>query len=1234
MDLPATQVCYDYEDEPTQKITECLDKTKEQVGVLIVNSKPHPIYKGINKVGRHPECDILLNDQSVSKYHAEIEASIHSSAWICDLKSSNKTVLNNVTLRPSRFYELKDNSVIEFGRIKATYQNHTEKDKDFVIPETPIQSKQKSIKAVIPGTPDSLLSNSSTFAEDSSTIASTQTRLTNSADLLLQKVLKNNNKKSDSVISLNSDNEQQSETNKQNKDNKSIILKDNDKSIDCSSDQNKKNLLQPSPGINRSSMEATKSSNICEPNDPSTSCESDDIFEAATQRVNINMDFTNRRVSCSSDETNIDEDAIIDDMAPILKICNRLESSTPIRNTNVEKQLEKMKNIQSDIALATKCLNMKEDVLKSNENNTKKSVKENENTVDDIDTLETQEMCLPNSINILKGVRIVKNQSDAIDVIDTQIINTSDLNHDENNVKENAKKNDIADISLLDTQPISTNNTADNNISSSAKENIQQKATNNGSIEDLDYEMASTQIINEAEEMPKKLESKTKNSSNSKGRKTDFDDSLEQKLNDMFEGVNDDEVTETSMVSTQILQNVLESSQRNCQTASTPSRSVNDVLLARVQDIKTAESNSQESQPDSQNSEKYFSKLITKRKHNVLTDSQENIESNIAASSRRNSRTGIVKANKNDDTLIRTSPRRNTKEKLKATNPANTANHVEKHLLNSFEVSVHSSKEDTECTETSNSLDEKDDDILTLLPEVNISGTLSNPATASSTSLVQKKRPTRRSSNKKANKKSKVLQAKPTTESTSNLTDDMDYENLKKMAEELISNTNNEKRSRRTRTNAKETLSTASEVSKESKTTKLKEKSVANAKGRKSKGNITTESNTILTYVTRKSPRNTTESTSEINSNVVPVNSEKKQTKKQSTNTKVIKQNSNNNMKNNKSDSEVGKESQEVEMIMNKSVTTATRNTRKRKKTNPSPDTSNNSEAPVKEQIINEYKVPPLRIKRAKFDKSNSLHSSIDSIATEDSLISENESSTATSVTKSRSTRSKRVNKEEPKNKSNTSIPDKINTRNSPSIGTENSKETISVPSTPTIRSSSRLSTSLNSSFSVKEKILFTGITDDDYVKVLKTLGGVKVEDPSKCTILVTDKIRRTIKFLSALARAVPIVSISWIQESKRTGYFLDWENYMLKDPAMEAKYGFRLRKSLDKAREQKLLEGYTVLLTPNLGSPPISELRSKKISYSYKIYQVNYLRLNFEILVENITNISKRIKGTSIRTS
>lgn len=102
------------------------------------------------------------------------------------------------------------------------------------------------------------------------------------------------------------------------------------------------------------------------------------------------------------------------------------------------------------------------------------------------------------------------------------------------------------------------------------------------------------------------------------------------------------------------------------------------------------------------------------------------------------------------------------------------------------------------------------------------------------------------------------------------------------------------------------------------------------------------------------------------------------------------------------------------------------------------------------------------------------------------------------------------------------------------------------------------------------------------------------MDDPELCTVLVTDKVRRTYKFLCALAKGVPIVSIDWLNDSETAAQFLDWENYILKDPAAEARFGFRLRKSLDKAKEKGLLVGYTIVLTPNVAPPPTEELKGR----------------------------------------
>lgn len=104
--------------------------------------------------------------------------------------------------------------------------------------------------------------------------------------------------------------------------------------------------------------------------------------------------------------------------------------------------------------------------------------------------------------------------------------------------------------------------------------------------------------------------------------------------------------------------------------------------------------------------------------------------------------------------------------------------------------------------------------------------------------------------------------------------------------------------------------------------------------------------------------------------------------------------------------------------------------------------------------------------------------------------------------------------------------------------------------------------------------------------------GASQVEDPTKCTVLVTDKIRRTVKFLCALALSIPIVSTNWLHDSEKIGRFEELESYILEDLEAEAKFHFKLKKSLEKAKEYKLLEGYTLILTPNIAPPP-PELKS-----------------------------------------
>jgi len=50
--------------------------------------------------------------------------------------------------------------------------------------------------------------------------------------------------------------------------------------------------------------------------------------------------------------------------------------------------------------------------------------------------------------------------------------------------------------------------------------------------------------------------------------------------------------------------------------------------------------------------------------------------------------------------------------------------------------------------------------------------------------------------------------------------------------------------------------------------------------------------------------------------------------------------------------------------------------------------------------------------------------------------------------------------------------------------------------------------------------------------KLVSELGGQVTEDSNLCTVLVTDKVRRTTKFLSMAAKGAPIVGPEWLKKS------------------------------------------------------------------------------------------------------
>ncbi|KAF3420262.1 hypothetical protein E2986_11332 [Frieseomelitta varia] len=62
MDIVATQVYEDYDSTPTQKVSYSTQQDNVQIGVLCIDSTTFPIKKGINQIGRHPNCCIVLDN--------------------------------------------------------------------------------------------------------------------------------------------------------------------------------------------------------------------------------------------------------------------------------------------------------------------------------------------------------------------------------------------------------------------------------------------------------------------------------------------------------------------------------------------------------------------------------------------------------------------------------------------------------------------------------------------------------------------------------------------------------------------------------------------------------------------------------------------------------------------------------------------------------------------------------------------------------------------------------------------------------------------------------------------------------------------------------------------------------------------------------------------------------------------------------------------------------------------
>ncbi|KAG5874477.1 hypothetical protein JTB14_009200 [Gonioctena quinquepunctata] len=109
-----------------------------------------------------------------------------------------------------------------------------------------------------------------------------------------------------------------------------------------------------------------------------------------------------------------------------------------------------------------------------------------------------------------------------------------------------------------------------------------------------------------------------------------------------------------------------------------------------------------------------------------------------------------------------------------------------------------------------------------------------------------------------------------------------------------------------------------------------------------------------------------------------------------------------------------------------------------------------------------------------------------------------------------------------------------------------------------------------------RPKIVFTMMDSPQLESFIRHLGGSVVDTVDSSTVLVTERVKRSQKLLTAIAQGKPICAPAWIQASKKANEFIDPWDHILIDKDAETKWDFSLTESIKRAANKKLLANYT----------------------------------------------------------
>ncbi|KAI4349595.1 hypothetical protein L6164_010162 [Bauhinia variegata] len=118
-------------------------------------------------------------------------------------------------------------------------------------------------------------------------------------------------------------------------------------------------------------------------------------------------------------------------------------------------------------------------------------------------------------------------------------------------------------------------------------------------------------------------------------------------------------------------------------------------------------------------------------------------------------------------------------------------------------------------------------------------------------------------------------------------------------------------------------------------------------------------------------------------------------------------------------------------------------------------------------------------------------------------------------------------------------------------------------------------------------RVMFSQHLDDSIIKqqkkILARLNVSVASTSMEATHFIADKFTRTKNMLETMALGKFVVTHLWLESCGQANCFIDEKNYILRDVKKEKEIGFNMAVSLARARQQPLLKGKKVFITPHV---------------------------------------------------